>query len=69
MVLGMRAVVSTLQSHGLSQQEYQDGLPFPIPRDIPDTEIEPMSLVTPVLAGGAFITEAPVNSLMALKST
>ena len=33
----------------LSQQEYQSGLPFPSPGDIPGPEIE---TVSPALAGG-----------------
>ena len=28
-------------------QEYQSGLPFPSPRDLPDSGIEPKSLVPP----------------------
>ena len=42
--------------HGISQQEYWSGLPFPSPGDLPDPGIEPMS---PVLAGGFFTTEPP----------
>ena len=38
---------------GFSRQEYWGGLPFPIPRDLPNTGIEPMS---PALAGGFFTT-------------
>ena len=37
-----------------SRQEYQSGLPFLSPGDLPDTEIEPMS---PALAGGFFTIE------------
>ena len=58
-----------IRVHTLSQQEDWGGLPFPSPGDLPDPEIEPMSLATPALAGGAFITEPLVSSLMALKST
>ena len=29
--------------HGISQQEFWRGLPFPPPRDLPDSEIEPTS--------------------------
>ena len=37
-------------------QEYWSGLPFPPPRYLPDPGIEPMSLVSPALAGGFFTT-------------
>ena len=43
-------------SMGFSKQEYWSGLLFPLPRDLPDPEIKPMS---PALAGGFFITEPP----------
>ena len=39
-----------------SRQEYCSGLLFPTPGDLPDWGIEPTSLVSPVLAGGFFIT-------------
>ena len=32
-----------------SRQEYWNGLPFPIPRDLPKPGIEPMSLASPAL--------------------
>jgi len=38
-----------------SRQEYQSGLPFPSPGDLPDPGIEPRS---PALTGGFFITES-----------
>ena len=41
-------------SMGFPRQEYQTGLPLPIPRDLPDPGIEPTS---PALAGGFFTTE------------
>ena len=37
---------------GFSRQEYWRRLTFPIPRDLPDPEIQPMSLASPALAGG-----------------
>ena len=37
-----------------SRQEYWSGLPFPTPGDLPNPEIEPMSVVSPVLAGRFF---------------
>jgi len=41
---------------GFPRQEYQSGLPFPPPRDLPYPGIE---LASPALAGGFFITEPP----------
>ena len=41
-----------------SRQEYWRGLPFCTPGDLPDPVIEPVSLVSPALAGGLF-TIAP----------
>ena len=38
---------------GFSRQEYWSGLPRPLPRDLPDPGIQPMSLA---LAGGFFTT-------------
>ena len=46
-------------SMGLSRQEYQSGLPFPPPGDLPHPGIEPMSLRSPVLAGGFFYLLVP----------
>ena len=43
-------------SMGFSRREYQSGLPFPSPGDLPDPGIEPSS---PALAGGFFTTESP----------
>ena len=37
--------------HGISQQGYWSGLPFPSPGDLPDSRIEPVS---PTLAGRFF---------------
>ena len=39
-----------------SKQEYWSGLPFPLPGDLPDPGIEPVS---PALADGFFTTEPP----------
>ena len=39
-----------------SRQEYENGLPFPSPGDLPDAGIE---LMSPALAGGFFTTEPP----------
>ena len=35
------------------------GLPFPSPKDLPDSEMEPTSLACPALAGRFFTTEQP----------
>ena len=43
--------------HGIFQQEYQSGLPFAPLGDLPNPGIEPVSLVSPALAGGYFTTE------------
>ena len=41
-------------STGFFRQEYWSGLPCSPCRDLPDPGIEPMSLMSPVLAGGFF---------------
>ena len=46
-------------SMGFYRQEYQSGLLFPSPGDLPDPGMEPTS---PVLAGGFFTTEPPGNT-------
>ena len=46
-----------------SRQRYWTGLPFSSPEDLPDLEIEPMSLASPALAGISFITEPPGISM------
>ena len=45
-------------SVGLSRQEYWSGLPCPLPGDLLDPRIKPMSLMSPALAGGFFTTSA-----------
>ena len=40
-----------------SRQEYWNGMPCP-PPDLPDPEIEPVSLLSPALAGEFFTTSA-----------
>ena len=52
------------QSMGFPRQEYWNGLPFPSPGDLPDPEIEPMSLMSPALAGGFFTTSATWEALV-----
>ena len=46
-------------SRQCSRQDYWSGLRFPSLGDLPDPGIEPNSLVSPVLAGGLFITAPP----------
>ena len=41
-----------------SRQEYWDGLLFPLPEDLPDSVIEPVSLTSPALAGRFFTNSA-----------
>ena len=41
---------------GFSRQEQRSGLPCPPPGDLPDSGIEPMSLMSPALAGRFFTT-------------
>ena len=50
-------------STGFSRQEYRSGSPCSPPGDLPDTEIQPTSLLPPALAGRSFTTGAtcPVN--------
>ena len=43
-------------SMGFSRQEYWSWLPRPSPGDLPDPGIEPMSLMSPAMAGGFFNT-------------
>ena len=45
-------------SMGFSRQEYWSGLPCPPPRDLPNLGIEPLSLMSPALAGRFFTTSA-----------
>ena len=42
-----------------SREEYWSGWPFPLLGDLPDPGSQPMSLVSPILAGGFFTTESP----------
>ena len=45
-------------SMGLSWQEYWSGLRCPSPGNLPNPGIEPISLMSPALAGGFFTTRA-----------
>ena len=51
-------------SVGFSRQEYWSGLPCPPPGDLPDPGIKPMSLLSPELAGGFFITVPPGKPIL-----
>ena len=42
-----------------SRQEYCSGLPFPFPGDLPNSGIEPKSLISRALASRFFTTRAP----------
>ena len=46
-------------SMGFPRQECWRGLPFPSPGDLSDSGIEPVSPVSPALAGRFFTTEPP----------
>ena len=39
---------------GFSRQEYWSGLPFPLPRELPDTGIQPVSPSSPAWQGDSF---------------
>ena len=45
-------------SMGFSRQEYRSGVPRSLPGDLPDSGIEPVSLVSPALAGEFFTISA-----------
>ena len=47
-----------------SRQEYWSRLPFPPPGDLPDPRIEPLSLMSPALAGGFLTTSVPWEALL-----
>ena len=57
-------------SMGFSRQEYWSGLPQSLPGDLPEPGIEPVSPMSPALAGRFFTTsatwEAPQESLLLL---
>ena len=48
-------------SMGLSRQEHWGGLPCPPPGDLPDPGTEPVSLMSPALAGGFFTTRTTMG--------
>ena len=50
-----------------TRQEYQSGLPFPTPGDLPHPEIELLSLASPALASSFFTTNATWEACFGLK--
>ena len=50
-----------------SRQEYWSGLSFPTPGDLPDPGIKPLSLASPALAGGFFITHTTWKAIIIYK--
>ena len=50
-------------SMGFSKQEYWSELPCSCPGDLPNSEIEPTSLMSPALAGGFFTTNTTWEAL------
>ena len=52
-------------SKGFSRQEYQSGLPCPLPGDLSNLGIEPASLMSPALAGRFFTTSTTWKDLTA----
>ena len=51
-------------SVGFYRQEYWSGLPFPPPGDLPNPGVEPMSLMSPALAGRFLTTLAPPANIL-----
>ena len=58
-------------SMGFSRQEYWSGLPCPSPGDLPDPGMEPLSLMSPALAGGFLTASATwvVDETVQMKET
>ena len=56
-------------SMGFSRQEYWSGLPCPPPGDLPDPGIEPMSLMSPALAGEFFNTSTTWEARASVSSS
>ena len=56
-------------SREFPRQEYWSGLPFPSPGDLPDPGVEPVSPVSPALAGGFFTTRATCETLSNFQKT
>ena len=49
--------------HGFPRQEYWSGLPCPPPGDLSNPGTEPVSLMSPALAGGLFTTSITQKAL------
>ena len=56
----------TERLHFFTSKHYWSGLPFATPRDLPDPGIEPVSFVSPALAGEFFTTSIIVITLIIL---
>ena len=63
-VIASTIAPQALLSMGFFRQEYQSGLSFPPPGNLPDSGIEPMSLISPALAGGSLPLEPPGKPFM-----
>ena len=50
--------------YGILQARIWETLPFPSPGDLPNPGIEPMSLMSPALAGGFFTTSVIWKALL-----
>ena len=48
-----------------SRQEFWGGVPFPTPWDLPNSGIEPASLVPPAWAGRFFTTDPVLETMIA----
>ena len=49
------------------RQEYWSGLPFPSPENLPDSRIEPTSLMSPVLQEGLALVDGAMLSTSLIK--
>ena len=56
----MTAAYQALLSMCFSRREYWSGLPCPLPGNLPNPGIEPVSLTSPALAGG-FLPPVPAG--------
>ena len=63
-VIPLTVACQTSLSMGFSRQEYQSGLPFPSPEDLPDPGIKRASLKSPALACGFFTTATTWDAQM-----
>ena len=60
----MTAARTAPLSVGLPRQEYWQGLRFPSPGDLPGPGMEPVSPVSPALAGGSYTATPPEKPWM-----